>query len=302
MNFIEKLNGYIRATDAALYVVTPEEQRCINDIKSCISHQLQDHEIVAWSWTITGGLAKVHPHQEKVNNEDLEDPAGVLKFFYDKKGSEDEILLLMDFHHYIKDPVILRQLRDLFKVFKKRGSTVIFISPVMELPKDIEREVAVEEYDLPDKEVISERLDLVLQSLPDDIEQGIRDEMSDNYRSSVLDAALGMTSGEAENVFARSIAVKGELDVKNITDHKVQVIKRAGSLEWIDTNINMDDVGGLEVLKEWLGKRSRAFTKEAKEFGLPTPKGLMLTGISGCGKSLAAKAAGKHWNLPLLGS
>jgi len=305
MNFNEKLNGYIRSTYPSLYIVTSEEQRCESDIRYIIEKEFagDEDQPVIYSWALTKGLFREYPGKEwiKTHSEDEEtgphDPAAVLDYFYAQKGEGDYILILNDYHHYIKDPYILRRLKDLFKEFKEKGAMIIFLSPVLEVPADIEREVVIEEFDLPDKKVLSERLDVILDAVAGDLSIV----MDEEKRNSVLDAALGMTTGEAENVFARSIIECEDLNIKTIIEHKAQVIKKTGSLEWIDSNVNMDTgVGGLDVLKNWIRKRSKAFTKQAKEFGLPMPRGAMLAGIPGCGKSMAAKATADLWSIPLL--
>src|SRR5690606_12542940 len=122
-------------------------------------------------------------------------------------------------------------------------------------------------------------------------------------REKLLQAALGLTTAEAESVFARAIVSKKRLDLEDITiihAEKQQIIKKSGLLDFYPTQESLSTVGGLANLKIWLKKRSAAFTKKARNYGLPQPKGILLLGVSGSGKSLVAKAVSSLWQLPLL--
>jgi SpoVK/Ycf46/Vps4 family AAA+-type ATPase len=127
--------------------------------------------------------------------------------------------------------------------------------------------------------------------------------LSDSGRDRLLQAALGLTLGEAENVFAK-IVVQGERlsgeDVNEVFAEKQQIIRKSGLLEYCSASENFDQVGGLKVLKSWLNKRAMAFSSEARAFGLPAPRGILMLGVQGCGKSLSAKAVSNQWQLPLL--
>src|SRR5690606_25636809 len=112
--------------------------------------------------------------------------------------------------------------------------------------------------------------------------------------------ALGLTLDEAENVFAKSVVRTGDFDIDVILGEKKSIIRKTGILEYFESQEHFSDVGGLEILKEWLTKRQNAFHSEARKFGLPMPKGILLIGIPGCGKSLTAKAVGAMWKMPLL--
>jgi SpoVK/Ycf46/Vps4 family AAA+-type ATPase len=128
-------------------------------------------------------------------------------------------------------------------------------------------------------------------------------DLDESSQDRLLQSALGLTLGEAENVFAK-IIVKGErLSGENVTEvfaEKQQIIRKSGLLEYCSTSENFTQIGGLAVLKDWLNKRALAFSSEARAFGLPAPRGILMLGIQGCGKSLCAKAVSNQWQLPLL--
>jgi len=156
-------------------------------------------------------------------------------------------------------------------------------------------------FPLPTREDLAELLDKIVA----DVKQfkQVKIELDDAGRERLLQAALGLTLGEAENVFAKLIVKDERLSGDNISEvfaQKQQIIRKSGLLEYYAASETFAQVGGLSVLKEWLAKRSVAFTPEARDFGLPAPKGIMMLGVQGCGKSLCAKAVSSLWQLPLL--
>ena len=144
-------------------------------------------------------------------------------------------------------------------------------------------------------------LDKIIAEVSD--RKQIQVDLDDQGRDRLLQAALGLTLGEAENVFAKIIVQGGRLsgeDVNEVFAEKQQIIRKSGLLEYYAASEDFSNVGGLAVLKDWLNKRAVAFTDEARAFGLPAPKGILLLGVQGCGKSLCAKAVSRLWQLPLL--
>jgi SpoVK/Ycf46/Vps4 family AAA+-type ATPase len=148
-------------------------------------------------------------------------------------------------------------------------------------------------------------LETLLSKILEDIKQfkHIAIELDEAGRERLLQAALGLTLGEAENVFAKIIVKDQRLsadDVGEVFAQKQQIIRKSGLLDYYAASEGFEHIGGLSVLKDWLNKRAVAFSTEARAFGLPSPKGILLLGVQGCGKSLCAKAVSSHWQLPLL--
>jgi len=172
------------------------------------------------------------------------------------------------------------------------------MSPVQKIPVELEKEIVVIDYSLPN---LSE-LDQVLTQ---QLEQNRSRKLSKEVREKLLKAALGLTKDEAEKVYRKAYVKSGKLtesEIDIILSEKKQLIRRNGILEYIeeDETITIEGVGGLEELKRWLIQRSNAFTEKAREYRLPQPKGMLILGVPGCGKSLIAKTTARLWSLPLL--
>ncbi|MCX6921636.1 MAG: AAA family ATPase, partial [Verrucomicrobia bacterium] len=216
---------------------------------------------------------------------------------------EPAIFLFKDFHPFLtpKDFAIIRRLKDIALHLKNSRKTIVLISPVMQIPAELDKEITVINLPPPGKEDLASVLDEAVQDLRDS--QKVEISLDGEGRERLLQAALGLTLGEAENVFAKIIIKNLRLsaeDVNEVFAEKQQIIRKSGLLEYYAAEEDFASVGGLAVLKDWVTKRAVAFTAEAHAFGLPAPKGVLLLGVQGCGKSLCAKAVSRLWQLPLL--
>jgi SpoVK/Ycf46/Vps4 family AAA+-type ATPase len=217
------------------------------------------------------------------------------------KLSDPSLVVLKDFHPFLSDPAVVRSLRELAHELKSTYTTVILLSPTLSIPPELEKEVSVLDVPLP---TAKDLLDL-LKEIVTVVRKGNRAQVNLNAQEAeqLIKAALGLTLAEAENAFAKAIAHNGKLDkddIQLVLDEKRQVIRKAGLLEYYPTDERLENVGGLDNLKTWLQRRTAAFGEAARKFGLPEPKGLLLLGVQGCGKSLTAKAIASTWRLPLL--
>ena len=201
------------------------------------------------------------------------------------------------------DQMVIRRLRDIAYSFKNGSSllTLIIVAPVLKLPTDLDKEITILDFPLPTEAEILKILENMMETNKAD--GRIIFEVTESGKEKLAKSALGLTLNEAENAFARAMVEDGKLsdsDVDTVLDEKRQTIKKSGILEFINVDVALEDVGGLQNLKRWLLKRNESWLDEAKSYGLPAPKGILITGVPGCGKSLTAKAIGAAWQLPLL--
>ncbi len=177
----------------------------------------------------------------------------------------------------------------------------MIVGPTLRLPLELQKDVTVVSFDLPSKEELGALLDRTLAEVNEATGRGLQ--VPPEVRERILTAAAGLTLNEAENVYAKTLVVSGRLsdaDLPIILSEKEQTIRKSGMLEYYHANESLQQIGGMDVLKDWLVKRSVAFDPRAQEYGLPAPKGVLLIGVQGCGKSLTAKAIAGLWGLPLL--
>ena len=294
---IKEIEVLIRARYPIIYTVTWEEDR-VEKLLLDIAKQ-RDKKI--YTWTINQGLL---PHgasaqSQKYKNAPSKDPLLALENVIELL--EPAIFLFKDFHAYIDEPSVRRKLREVSNYLRNSYKTLVLVAPILRLPPELEKDITVLDFDLPTMDDLNELLQRVIFDVKGNPEIKIKDDPQ--TREQILNAALGLTLKEAENVFAKSLVLSGKLDAENIPiifSEKQQIIRKSGLLEYYAATEKFDEVGGLLDLKEWLKKRGLAFSEQARSFGLPTPKGVLFIGVQGCGKSLCAKAVSQLWNFPLL--
>ncbi len=283
-----ELETLIRARYPVIYIVSWEEHR----VEEALRRIAQDRGKKIFFWTVTQGMVA----NSNLRDNATRDPLAALDAVLDSR--EQALFVLKDYHAFISDVTITRRLRDLTSVLKTCYKSLIILAPMLKLPAELEKDIAVVDYGLPDYGDLDGILEKVIQAVKDTPQ--IDCNLSELERDQVLKAAQGLTAMEAENVFAKSLIEKHRFDVDVVLSEKEQIIRKSGILEYYPFNESLQDVGGLDLLKDWMQKRTVAFTERAREFGLPAPRGVLLLGVQGCGKSLSAKAIGSLWRLPLL--
>lgn len=223
---------------------------------------------------------------------DDRDPMDILEYIEDYEI--DALFVLEDFHPYLKESnhQIVRSLREHTRT--DNGKTVILAQPFKRIPDELIKEVALIEIDLPKIDTLAVIAENVVEEFPN-IKSDITDQL--------LSSALGLSVMEAKSAFKKAIISANRLTEKEIpiiVAEKENIIKKSGLLEYYHPIEDLNSIGGLNNLKIWVNERGKAFSKSAQEYGLNTPKGVLLLGIPGCGKSLTAKVIARTWNFPLL--
>ena len=289
MDLTKLLDVYLRARFTLIVLVTREEERAISIIgdycdqgnRSCIS------------WDIAEGFRSIT--SSSITLQSAKDPITALEQI--EKFSSDALFILRDFHEVWGNPQVKRKLRSVAQRFKFAKKSILIISLTGKIPEELKDDAVIVDLPVPS----SNELDVVLDKL---IEMpGVKVNITKLGREKLIQAALGLTVSQAQRAYASAIVTEGVLDDRSIslvTVEKKLIIRESEALEFFPVTETLDDVGGLDVLKEWLRLRERAFTQEAKDYGLPSPKGIALLGIPGTGKSLTAKMIGGLWQLPLL--
>jgi MoxR-like ATPase len=293
-----EIETLIRARYPVIYIVSSEETRVQGSIAD-IAARLQK-KVFEWSCTTGMGLAGAS-HSPKNRTATTRDPITALDQVIVQ--TEPAIFIFKDFHPFLNrgNFAVIRKLKEIALHLKHSAKTVVLIAPALEIPQELEKEITVLSFPLPDRDELSILLDKLLADVG--TVRRVRVELDTDGRERLLQAALGLTLGEAENVFSKIIVRDQRLasgDVNEVFAEKRQIIRKSGLLDYYSAEETFSDIGGLSVLKDWLQKRSVAFTERAREFGLPAPKGILMLGVQGCGKSLCAKAVSSLWQLPLL--
>ena len=294
----EDLSVLVQSQYPLIYLVTFEEERAEQTIVT-VARQLSRHQegkagFKVYTWTMTRGMVEQGTPGSASHHNNTVSPEAAIEWVIRQRDSG--IYIFKDLHPFKDSPAVTRCLRDAIVPLKGSGKTIVLMSPVQEVPVELEKEVVVLDFPLPTMAELDEVLSHHLNHNP-------RDTTALQDRERLLKAALGLTRDEAEKVYRKARVMAGRLtadEVDIVLSEKRQLIRRNGILEFMDVDETINSVGGLEELKHWLTQRSDAFTERARDYGLPQPKGMLILGVPGCGKSLIAKTTSRLWGLPLL--
>lgn len=247
------------------------------------------------TWTITRGF--LPPPASNV-----EAPPSAIQLFEQLDQFPDEhLFLIKDFHSYLNDPQVLRRMRDELSKLTEHKKTLILMDPLANVPLELEKDAIKIQLPLPDYEDLREEFDFVasnLKSVP-----GTRLELTENDEDRLIKAVLGLTINEARKAWTRALSGRTELSDEVFTTliaEKRSLASGSDFLEFYDLEENVGDIGGLDLLKDWLTRRAEAYSPRAREQGVPLPKGVLLLGVQGCGKSLCARATARLLSFPLV--
>lgn len=293
--FVRQVDLLVRARYPLLYLVSWEEQR----VEEMLGRLARSRGKELLTWSILRGLRRVSGGRAPVAIDKTTSPKSAIAAIATLTGPA--IVVLEDLHPFLDDPEVVRGLRELSHALKRTQTTVVLLSPVLQIPPELEKELTVVDVPLPTYEELRQLLGEIATLVQESGRATV--DLDLERAAELLRAAQGLTLAEAENVFARAIADDGRLDASDIAmvlEEKQQIVRKSGLLEYFPASSGLERIGGLELLKEWLVRRRAAFGDAARAFGLPEPKGILLLGVQGCGKSLTAKCVAAEWRLPLL--
>jgi hypothetical protein len=276
---------YIKAGYPGIYLVSHEEVRAEAELKEAA--KATKHKLYAWSSTL--GIIDTDTGRSMGGEDPMEAIIAVSGL------ADNSIVLLRDFHMSLQDaaPMLVRAFKDALSHAKSKGKCLVILGCRKTLPPELEREFVTVEMALPGRQDLGVVLDGICTSAK--LAKYKADE-----REQILDAASGLTTFEAENAFALSVVSNKAVTPRTVATEKANAIKNNGLLEVVEMSAGLEGIGGLETLKGWLLKRRDAFGQKAKEYGLPVPKGMLIIGVPGTGKSLTAKATAAVFGRPLL--
>jgi len=287
-SWCRNLELLIKSRTSLIWIRTKEEERLEKLINfSC--ERLNIKRFICWD--CVNGIKGLINEEGKFSN----NPLGVLNWLKEQNSEVSIVLLVKDFHKFYDDPSINRTIKELSSALKKTSHNLIISSHLFPSSEELYELMTIVNLPLPDQKELKNLIKKIAINTNSNLEEQDLNELSI--------ASSGLTEIKVKQVTAKALAQRGKIskeDIKDILEEKKQVIARSEILEFFETKSSQDDIGGLNILKVWLNQRYRAFSKEARDYGLPIPKGVLLVGAQGTGKSLTAKSISKSWSMPLL--
>lgn len=289
--FSEEIRKHIISKYSLINVITFEDYRCAKVISELCKIAFKT-PLEFFTWSSTDGLAQ---GDKKING--THEPIAALEFVM--KHEPSAVFVFKDLYVDMKEnPKLVRKLRDTYQSLKNNFKTLIMTSPTAYVPSELSKEIAILDFPLPTPAELDKLLSASLEAA-----KGVEIDLTDQDKDDFVKSATGLTWDEARLAFSHAFSGKKVINrdaVKVVIEEKSRIVRKDGILEYIDVDFSMEEIGGLDNLKEWLLARTKFFSREAQKFGLSAPKGILLTGISGCGKSSCVKAISQYWRLPLM--
>ncbi len=287
MSFSTDFELLLRARYPLIYIPTREEERVEGAIALCAKQG--NRSVYIWDF--------VDGYQGNPNDAGFgkRNPVQALELIEKLPASVSAVFVLRDFYRFLEDVAVARKLKNLARLLKSQPKNVVILSPLITIPDDLSDVLTIMDFPLPSGTEIRLELERLMAATGSTLEDRVLDDL--------VRSCQGLSMERIRRVLARAIATHGELqadDVDLILEEKRQTIRQTQILDFYPATERISDIGGLDNLKEWLLRRGGSFSEKARQYGLPYPRGLLLVGIQGTGKSLTAKAIAHHWHLPLL--
>ena len=288
MKFTDELTLLLKARYPIIYINTIEEDRVEYIIRKYIKTSL-NRSIYSWDF--------IDGYTNNPNNEGFakRNPVQALELVERLTAQTPALFLLKDFNRFLTDVSISRKLKNISRILKLQPKTIIIIGSELNIPKELYDLITILQFQLPIESEINYELKRLIESLNIEIDQQVLE--------SLTRACQGLSLERIRRVLSKIIATYKTIDensIKLLLNEKKQIISQTEILEYWSAKEKITNIGGVGNLKEWLKKRKSSFSIQAANYGLPTPRGLLLVGIQGTGKSLTAKAIATEWQLPLL--
>jgi SpoVK/Ycf46/Vps4 family AAA+-type ATPase len=290
---LQDLKKFILAKASIVYILSDEEDRIEGLLKELNATFQPKPKIFIWN-PFQGLIGE----NEKID--DSKNPVNALDKVIQR--TEQAIYLFEGLHPFLKaDPLLSRKLKDLHRSLRNRYSILFILAPVLVVPEELRRDMVVYELPMPDAIEVEQTLMGIVSASPQ--ASKLTDSLTPDLKDRMVKAALGLSLDQVARAFRSALIGRATIDsslIDAVIEEKGQLIKKSGILNLIIRRPTLDEIGGLENLKDWLRKRSRVLGSDGKSFGLQLPKGVLITGLSGCGKSLCAKVFASFWQIPLL--
>lgn len=303
----------IKSRFKILYLCTPEETRVrdlFNNFSIATGYRV-------YQWDMANGVIDILTNENVLADGDEvnSSPEAILRWILDEAKKQEQqigegvkpegrVFILLDYHRFLQSddgseeghPMIQR----LLKTFSQTTSAcaIVMVSPVLACPATLDKELTVIDFPHPSKQEISEALGYIKESIVTEYPKSVK--FAEENEEEIVKAVSGLTLTEAEKAIARSLVKTRNFDIAEILEEKRQIIRKTGMLEYRDPKFVMDDIGGLDNLQQWLMTRKLSFSEDARDFGLPAPKGVLLLGVPGTGKSMTCDALANLYQMPLL--
>lgn len=290
----DKIRRFIQGKAPLIYLISEEEER-VERMIGAVAEKCGNASFQVYGWSCVTGLVR---GKEKVDA--TTDPAKALALFLAIR--EPSLLIFKDLHLLLDNsPVLIRQLKEAYRMLRGGPKRVFFVCPELVLPHELYSIFKIEDIPLPRHDELARILDACIRDRP--AWKDLQSSLTPEIREKLVLAATGFTANEAVEVFYTALLNQKEITeetVDAVLEEKSALVRKSGVLEFVSQQADRWEIGGLDNLKKWLAERSEAFASGTSKHGLTPPKGILVMGVSGCGKSLCVKAVASFWKLPLL--